>query len=120
MPAAHLIPDASVTLVDVRAQAERTADGVLTGALALDAAAVIARLVPGLPTSLTAAGPDADWLLVSGNGATAAAIASRLRERGVRAGHVEGGFRALTLRGEIDDGGPAYHRALAAITAHEA
>jgi hypothetical protein len=54
---------------------------------------------------------------VSSNGATAAAIAARLRERGVDAGHVEGGFRTLTIG--PDGAGAAYRRALASITAHE-
>ncbi|GAB3131610.1 hypothetical protein GCM10027289_18050 [Tsukamurella serpentis] len=126
----HFTPAPGQILVDVRDQAERTRDGVLTGALAVDAAAVAARLVPGLPTSLAAAGPDAHWLLVSSNGATAAAIATRLRDRGVRASSVDGGFRALSLgigagaNGAPDPGAGtgshAYRRAVAQFAAHEA
>ncbi|CAM5272159.1 hypothetical protein TPAU25S_02327 [Tsukamurella paurometabola] len=77
----HFTPADDAILVDLRDQSERSRDGILPGAVALDAAAVIARLVPGLSTSLAAAGPDTRWLLVSGNGATAAAIATRLRDR---------------------------------------
>ncbi|MDF0530909.1 rhodanese-like domain-containing protein [Tsukamurella sp. 8F] len=108
-------------LVDVRDQADRSRDGILPGAVALDAAAVVARLVPGLSTSLSGAVDGAEWLLVSTNGATAAAIASRLRDRGVAASSVEGGFRALTASGADGAGSaaPAYRRAAASIVAHE-
>ncbi|GAA1007337.1 MULTISPECIES: rhodanese-like domain-containing protein [Tsukamurella] len=118
----HFTPADGSILVDLRDQSERTRDGILTGAVALDAAAVIARLVPGLSTSLAAAGPDARWTLVSGNGATAAAIATRLRDRGVQASSVDGGFRALTLRaaGGTGAGSESYRRAVAQFAAHEA
>ncbi|MBS4102517.1 rhodanese-like domain-containing protein [Tsukamurella paurometabola] len=120
----HFTPAAGQIVVDVRDQSERNRDGILPGAVALDAAAVAARLVPGLPTSLAAAGPDAQWLLVSGNGATAAAIATRLRDRGVQASSVDGGFRALAL-GIAPGAGRAgasesYERTLAQFAAHEA
>lgn len=120
----HFTPAAGQIVVDVRDQSERNRDGILPGAVALDAAAVAARLVPGLSTSLAAAGPDAQWLLVSGNGATAAAIATRLRDRGVQASSVDGGFRALAL-GITPGAGrsgasEAYERALAQFAAHEA
>ncbi len=122
MPALHTLIETGVRVVDVRDQADRSRDGILPGAVAVDAAAVVARLVPGLPTSLAAAGESAEWLLVSTNGATAAAIAMRLRDRGVRAGHVEGGFRALVAAGADGSGvvAPAYRRAVAALAAHEA
>ncbi|AUN39103.1 rhodanese-like domain-containing protein [Tsukamurella tyrosinosolvens] len=120
----HFTPAAGQIVVDVRDQSERNRDGILPGAVALDAAAVAARLVPGLPTSLAAAGPDAHWLLVSGNGATAAAIATRLRDRGVQASSVDGGFRALALGIAPGSGrtgsSEAYERALAQFAAHEA
>jgi rhodanese-related sulfurtransferase len=118
----HYTPADGSILVDLRDQSERTRDGILPGAVALDAAAVIARLVPGLSTSLSAAGPDARWTLVSGNGATASAIANRLRDRGVQASSVDGGFRALTLgltRG-AGTGSESYRRAIAQFAAHEA
>ncbi len=120
----HFTPAAGQILVDVRDQSERNRDGILPGAVALDAAAVAARLVPGLPTSLAAAGPDAQWLLVSGNGATAAAIATRLRDRGVQASSVDGGFRALALGVTPATGragaSESYERTLAQFAAHEA
>lgn len=120
----HFTPATGQIVVDVRDQSERTRDGILPGALALDAAAVSARLVPGLPTSLAAAGPDASWLLVSSNGATAAAIATRLRDRGVQASSVDGGFRALTLGitpgAGLSSESDAYRRAVEQFAAHEA
>ncbi|BDH55537.1 rhodanese-like domain-containing protein [Tsukamurella sp. PLM1] len=120
----HFTPAAGQIVVDVRVQAERNRDGILPGAVALDAAAVAARLVPGLPTSLAAAGPDAQWLLVSSNGATAAAIATRLRDRGVQASSVDGGFRALALGlapgAGVDSGSASYRRAVEQFAAHEA
>lgn len=120
----HFTPADDAILVDLRDQSERSRDGILPGAVALDAAAVIARLVPGLSTSLAAAGPDTRWLLVSGNGATAAAIATRLRDRGVQASSVDGGFRALSLGVTggtgTGNGSESYRRAVAQFAAHEA
>ncbi|GAA4384574.1 rhodanese-like domain-containing protein [Tsukamurella soli] len=117
MYALHTLLESGVGVIDVRDQADRSRDGILPGAVAIDAAAVIARVVPGLPTSLSTAGREAQWLLVSTNGATAAAIAMRLRDRGVCASHVEGGFRALTTLG-AGVTAPAYRRAVAQFAAH--
>ncbi|WP_019201044.1 rhodanese-like domain-containing protein [Tsukamurella sp. 1534] len=120
----HYTPADDAIVVDLRDQSDRSRDGILTGAIALDAAAVAARLVPGLPTSLAAAAADTRWVLVSNNGATASAIATRLRDRGVRATSVDGGFRALALGvapgGAARPESAAYRRAVAAFAAHEA
>lgn len=120
----HFTPAAGQIVVDVRDQSDRNRDGILPGAVALDAAAVSARLVPGLSTSLAAAGPDAQWLLVSSNGATASAIATRLRDRGVQASSVDGGFRAIVLGIAAGAGvhreSDAYRRAVQQFAAHEA
>ncbi|GAA1482748.1 hypothetical protein GCM10009624_31880 [Gordonia sinesedis] len=86
--------------VDVRSHYKRRTDGALFGALAIDAAEVLARLVPDTPTALRAARPDARWLLVSDDGHEAEWLAWHLQARGVTgAVFVVGGFRALRRAG---------------------
>lgn len=86
--------------VDVRSHHRRQTDGALFGALALDAAEVLDRLVPGGPHALRAARPGARWLLVSDDGHEAEWLAWHLQAQGVRgAVFVVGGHRRLRRAG---------------------
>ncbi|ROZ84951.1 rhodanese-like domain-containing protein [Gordonia sp. OPL2] len=102
--------------VDVRSQRKRQLDGVLSGALAIDAIDVQTRLTPGHADSLRSATPGARWLLVSDDGHEAEWLAWHLQARGVAgAVFVVGGFRALRrarVAGRISE------QELASISAH--
>ncbi|GAC68118.1 rhodanese-like domain-containing protein [Gordonia soli] len=108
--------DSGVVAVDVRSQHRRAADGVLSGALAIDAADLLNRLTPGLPGALRTADTGARWLLVSDDGHEAEWLTWHLQARGVHgARFVRGGFRALHragIRGRVAPG------ELAMISAH--
>lgn len=112
----HDLLAAGVTAVDVRSQRRRDLDGVLSGALAIDAAEVLVRLTPGDPESLRRATADARWLLISDDGHEAEWLAWHLQARGITgATFLVGGFRALRrdrLAGRISA------QELAAISAH--
>ncbi|MAU80597.1 rhodanese-like domain-containing protein [Gordonia sp. Z-3] len=104
------------TPVDVRSQRKRQADGVLSGALAVDAAELLTRLTPGTPESLRSAHTDARWLLISDDGHEAEWLAWHLQARGIAgAVFVVGGFRALR-RAHV--AGTISEQELAAISAH--
>ncbi|MDL9945276.1 rhodanese-like domain-containing protein [Gordonia sp. ABSL11-1] len=105
-----------LTPVDVRSQRKRQLDGVLSGALAIDAIDVLTRLTPGHADSLRSATPGARWLLISDDGHEAEWLAWHLQARGVTgAVFVVGGFRALRrarVAGRISE------QELASISAH--
>ncbi|MEE3853246.1 rhodanese-like domain-containing protein [Gordonia sp. LSe1-13] len=104
------------TPVDVRSQRKRDADGVLSGALAIDAAEILTRLTPGTDESLTSADADARWLLISDDGHEAEWLAWHLQARGITgAVFVVGGFRALRRARVV---GTISEQELAAISAH--
>lgn len=108
--------DSGVIPVDVRGQSSRDRDGVLSGAIAIDATEILRRLLPGTAESLASAGTGARWLLVSDDGYEAEWLAWHLQARGIDgAVFVVGGFRALRrhqVTGRIRDD------ELAAISAH--
>ncbi|MFW0795102.1 rhodanese-like domain-containing protein [Gordonia sp. CPCC 205515] len=112
----HALVAAGVTPIDVRSQRKRDLDGVLSGAMAIDAAEVLARLTPGDAESLSRATLDARWLLISDDGHEAEWLAWHLQARGITgATFLVGGFRALRrdrVTGRISD------QELAAISAH--
>ena len=54
-----------VIVVDMRSQHQRDVQGVLPGALAIDAGDVLDRLTPGTRESLRVASPEARWVLIS-------------------------------------------------------
>ncbi|MGV9713042.1 rhodanese-like domain-containing protein [Gordonia sp. NPDC003424] len=112
----HDLLASGVMPVDVRSQRKRDLDGVLSGALAIDAAYVLDRLTPGGAESLSRAAFDGRWLLISDDGHEAEWLAWHLQARGVTgAVFLVGGFRALRrdrIAGRISD------QELAAISAH--
>ncbi|MFW0787523.1 rhodanese-like domain-containing protein [Gordonia sp. CPCC 206044] len=107
---------AGITPVDVRSQRKRDLDGVLSGALAIDATEVLPSLTPGTDNSLRIAAIGARWLLVSDDGHEAEWLAWHLQARGVSgAVFVVGGYRALRRSGVVGTVSP---QELAAISAH--
>ena len=88
---------AGAVLIDIRSQAARSSQGVLTGALAVDQFVLQARCAPGGEESLRrATNTDVWWILVSANGSTSSHAARRLRASGLgRVSDVVGGFAAL-------------------------
>lgn len=109
--------DSGVVPVDIRPQHRRVCDGVLSGAIALDAAEVVDALTPGSSESLRSATTDSRWVLISDDGHDAEWLTWHLQARGVRnAVFVVGGFAALRtarVRGRISDD------ELATIAAHD-
>ncbi|QKT08537.1 rhodanese-like domain-containing protein [Gordonia sp. X0973] len=92
--------DAGLRAVDIRTQAQRSADGAVHGALALDPLDALERLTPGTASALRAASADARWLLISDDGDDAEWLAWHLRARGVAgAVFLAGGHDALRRRG---------------------
>ena len=85
-----------VIAVDMRSQHQRDTQGVLPGALAIDAGEVLDRLTPGTRESLRVASPDARWILVSDDGHDAEWLAWHLQARGISGTtFLVGGFAAL-------------------------
>ncbi|WP_051406963.1 hypothetical protein [Nocardia sp. CNY236] len=84
-------------VVDIRAQWQRTADGPLLGALAIDSEIVGRRLDPAGATCISWARLHTGaWILVSSSGRRAAAVAATLRGTGVGlVTSLAGGYRAL-------------------------
>lgn len=108
-------------VIDLRTADERSDAGVLPGALAIAPALLAERLDPVRPGRLRAAGPDADWVLVSGDGIVAAQAARVLRARGLAGVRwLRGGFVALQAVRATAAVSAARHlqREAAAIAAH--
>ncbi|MFZ2241184.1 MAG: rhodanese-like domain-containing protein [Gordonia amarae] len=105
-----------VIVVDMRSQHQRDVQGVLPGALAVDAGDVLDRLTPGTRESLRVASPEARWVLISDDGHDAEWLAWHLQARGISgATFLVGGFAALhaaRVRAPLDSG------ELATISAH--
>lgn len=112
----HDLIGVGFVVVDVRSQRKRQLDGVLSGAIAIDAAEVLTRLTPGGTDSLTRATFGTRWLLVSDDGHEAEWLAWHLQARGITgAVFLVGGFRALRrdrVAGRLDS------QELAAYSAH--
>lgn len=107
---------AGAVAVDIRSQASRERDGVVFGAVAVDADVVLDRLTPGGPDALRIADPAARWLLISDDGHDAEWLAWHLQARGVRgARFVVGGHRRMRSAGVNGAVSPAE---LAMISAH--
>ena len=112
----HALVNAGVLVVDVRTQAARQRDGVLSGAIAVDADEVLDRLTPGTRESLRSARHDSSWLLISDDGHDAEWLAWHLQARGVAgAVFLVGGHQALRRAGVTGRISP---RELADISAH--
>ncbi|MBN4925313.1 hypothetical protein IEU95_00570 [Hoyosella rhizosphaerae] len=109
-------------VVDVRSQEERTSQGPLLGAIAIDADLAIHRLDPASALRLrSVASTDVEWIIVSSDGAVAAEIVRELRQRGlVYSRSMAGGFAALAenLVFDVIIGGIHNHRDAAVMAAH--
>ncbi|NMO04793.1 rhodanese-like domain-containing protein [Gordonia sp. TBRC 11910] len=107
---------AGAVAVDIRSQAVRERDGVVFGAVAVPADAVLDRLTPGGPDALRIAAPGARWLLISDDGHDAEWLAWHLQARGVLgARFVVGGHRRMCSERINGSVSPAE---LAMISAH--
>ncbi|WP_229742703.1 rhodanese-like domain-containing protein [Gordonia jinhuaensis] len=112
--------EAGAIPIDVRDQAQRDRDGVILGALAIDADDLVDRLTPGGSASLRTAAFDSRWLVISEDGHDAEWLTWHLHARGViGARSVAGGHRALR-RTRLVAGMPGEHtaREAAAYSAH--
>lgn len=114
-------------LVDMRTQRQRDSEGIISGALAIDPAVLLDRLVPGSALALRAATATTGWILVSSDGHDAEWSTWHLQARGVAgARFLRGGLEALRERARRDSatGGVILprteqgHRDLAIIAAH--
>lgn len=109
-------------VVDIRSQAERTAQGPLVGAVAVAAHELLDRLDPAGPRRIGwAASREVPWVVVSARGHGAAAAAEALRRAGLaNTVALIGGFASLKALNLFDavSGGLHTRRDAAAIAAH--
>jgi rhodanese-related sulfurtransferase len=108
-------------VVDIRSRAQRERQGVLAGAVAVEARPVVDLLDPASPAPLAAAADGREVVLVSDDGLDAELFAWELQARGVvgvRA--VDGGHDALRAAGALALLADAAHllRERSAISAH--
>lgn len=105
--------------VDIRSQSERDRNGIILGALAIDADDVLDRLVPGTRQSLAAAAADRRWILVGADGHDAEMLTWHLQALGVTgARFVAGGQAHLSRAGGRGPIGAHTARELAAYASH--
>ena len=110
-------------VVDIRTSAERTVQGTLPGALAIDASLLARRPDPPAgPESLAlAVDRDVEWVVVSSDGPDAHRAVASLQEIGLRrATGLVGGYAAIKTAGLVDAVTRAQHIAedVARVTAH--
>ncbi|WP_068155573.1 rhodanese-like domain-containing protein [Rhodococcus phenolicus] len=109
-------------VVDIRTSAERTAQGTLPGALAIDSSLLTRRLDPAGPERLAlAVDRDVEWVVVSADGPAAHRSVAALQELGLRrATGLVGGYAAIRTAGLVDAVTRARHIAedVARVTAH--
>ncbi|MGU3291799.1 rhodanese-like domain-containing protein [Williamsia sp. M5A3_1d] len=108
-------------VVDIRGQRERDTHGVIAGALAIDSAIVVDRLVPDTVESLRGVTTDTRWLLVGTDGHDAEWLTWHLHARGVHgARFLLGGHRALRATRDVGSRplSASQRRDLAVISAH--
>ena len=110
-------------VVDIRTSAERSVQGTLPGALAIDASLLTRRLDPAAGTERLALAVDRDveWVVVSADGPAAHRAVAALQELGLRrATGLVGGYAAIKTAGLVDAVGRAQHIAqdVARVTAH--
>lgn len=109
-------------VVDIRSQRERSEQGPLLGALAVEAELLEHRLDPAGALRLRAAtANDVEWIVVSAHGTDAIAAVTSLRRRGLRrVKALAGGYASLRENGQLDAvlGGVHNHRDAAVMAAH--
>ncbi|MGI8678879.1 MAG: rhodanese-like domain-containing protein [Jatrophihabitans sp.] len=86
-------------VVDIRPGWQRTRDGEIPGALAVERNHLEWRLDPGSATRVDAAVPGQRWLVVCEEGYTSSLAADALNSIGVPATDIIGGFRAWAAAG---------------------
>ncbi|MFI5776052.1 rhodanese-like domain-containing protein [Nocardia sp. NPDC051570] len=98
-------------VIDIRPQAERTCDGALMGALAIERQLLIARLDPCSDARLSwARDPQLEWVIMCSSGADSAAAARSLRGLGLsRATSLSGGYHGLRSARMLDVADGAAH-----------
>lgn len=117
----RMVVEAGALVVDIRSRVQRERQGVLAGALAVDARPVIDYLDPRSATPLASVTEGREVLLVSEDGLDAELFAWELHSRGVTGVRaVDGGHRALRSArqlGLLTDAGHLV-RERTAISAH--
>jgi rhodanese-related sulfurtransferase len=108
------VPDAlarGAHLVDIRPQAQRQAEGILPGALAIERNVLEWRLDPASDARIAlATGHDVEWIVVCSAGYTSSLAADSLQQLGLRrATDVIGGYQALQSAGLLDAAVTAPH-----------
>lgn len=112
---------AGALVVDIRSRAQRERQGVLAGAVAVEARPVVDLLDPRSGSALAAVDGHRSVVLVSDDGLDAELFALELRFRGVSGVRaVDGGFDALRAAGALALLSEAEHllRERSAISAH--
>ncbi|MET3861156.1 rhodanese-related sulfurtransferase [Dietzia sp. 2505] len=115
------IVEAGALVVDIRSRVQRERQGVLAGAVAVEARPVVELLDPRSPAPLAAVDEGREVLLVSDDGLDAELFALELHSRGVRRVRaVDGGHDALRTAGALGLLSDAEHllRERSAISAH--
>lgn len=113
--------DAGALVVDIRSRAQRERQGVLAGAVAVEARPVVDLLDPRSAAPLAAVGETREVVLVSDDGLDAELFALESHSRGVRGVRaVDGGHAALRAAGALGLLSDADHllRERSAISAH--
>lgn len=113
--------EAGALVVDIRSRVQRERQGVLAGAVAVEARPVVDLLDPGSVAPLAAVGGSRQVVLVSDDGLDAELFALESHSRGVRGVRaVDGGHAALRAAGALGLLSHADHlqRERTAISAH--
>lgn len=113
--------ESGALVVDIRSRAQRERQGVLAGAVAVEARPVVDLLDPRSPAPLAVVDEGREVVLVSDDGLDAELFALELHSRGVRGVRaVDGGHDALRAAGSLGLLSDAEHllRERSAISAH--
>lgn len=91
--------EAGALLVDIRPAAQRAAEGTIPGALVIERNVLEWRLDPSSAAALPQAGYDRLVIVTCSEGYTSSLAAASLRELGVDATDLAGGFHAWVAAG---------------------
>jgi rhodanese-related sulfurtransferase len=98
--AAHEAQRGGATIIDIRSEADRTAEGTIPGAVVVERTVLEWRLDPACEARLPIASYDLFPIMVCNEGYSSSLAAAALQELGVlRATDVDGGFRAWRAAG---------------------
>ncbi len=96
---AYAAQQAGAILVDIRPQASREAEGLLPDAVVIERTVLEWRLDPASDARLPLASYDCDVVIVCNEGYSSSLAAATLRDLGVRATDLDGGYRAWKAAG---------------------